>query len=110
MTEAEWLACTDPLVMLEVLRRQATDRKLRLFAGGSVRLSSQWLVHPNSRAAVEASEQVAEGVSRPDILTPMYRAADAESPLLGLLAVARCGSRGHGFCSFAAIPWGRSVD
>jgi hypothetical protein len=32
MTEAEWLACTDPAPMLDYLRRKASDRKLRLFA------------------------------------------------------------------------------
>jgi hypothetical protein len=32
VTEGEWLACTDPMPMLEQLRGKATDRKLRLFA------------------------------------------------------------------------------
>jgi hypothetical protein len=32
MTEAEWLACTDPLLMLEFLRGNVSDRKLRWFA------------------------------------------------------------------------------
>jgi hypothetical protein len=32
MTEAEWLACTDPTPMLAFLRGKASERKLRLFA------------------------------------------------------------------------------
>ena len=32
MTEAEWLASTDPRPMLEFLRGRVSDRKLRLFA------------------------------------------------------------------------------
>jgi hypothetical protein len=32
MTETEWLACANPLRMLEFLRAKSSDRKLRLFA------------------------------------------------------------------------------
>jgi len=81
MTEAEWVGCTDPQKILEFLRGKVSDRKLRLFAVESVRLVSELLVHPNSRAAVEAGERVAEGVSNPDILPPIYRAAWEVLPL-----------------------------
>jgi hypothetical protein len=81
MTESEWLVCTDPTPMLEFLPGKASDRKLRLFAVESVRLVSNWLVHPNSRAAVEVSERVAEGISSRDMLAPIYRAAWEVLPL-----------------------------
>jgi hypothetical protein len=32
MTEAEWLACTEPGPMLDFLRGRASDRKFRHFA------------------------------------------------------------------------------
>jgi hypothetical protein len=81
MTEQEWLACKDPAPMLDFLRDKASDRKLRLFAVEGVRQVSEWLVHPNSKAALEASERVAEGVSSPDILAPVWRAAWDVLPL-----------------------------
>ena len=37
MTEAEWLACADPRVMLEPLRQRATDRKLYLLSYACLR-------------------------------------------------------------------------
>ena len=38
MTEAEWLAATDPVPMLEFPRGKASDRKLRLAVCGAARL------------------------------------------------------------------------
>ena len=109
MTEAEWLACADPTPMLEFLRGKASDGKLRLFAVESVRLVSKLLVHPNSRAAVEASERVAEGVSSADILAPIYRAAWDILPLEPFsnlqVTVARAAGRTVQEQAYEAAAW-----
>jgi hypothetical protein len=63
MTEAEWLAATDPGPMLEFFRERwgASDRRLRLFACACGR----WLWAPltdGDRRAVEAGEWFADGL------------------------------------------------
>jgi hypothetical protein len=60
MTEAEWLASTDPQTMLKYLR-EASDRKLRLFACACCHRI--WhLLTDDDRHAVGAAEQFAEGL------------------------------------------------
>jgi hypothetical protein len=65
MTEAEWLACTEPGNLLPFLRRKlgprASDRKLLLFACACWRPVAHLLADPRPRAAVEAVEQFLEG-------------------------------------------------
>lgn len=61
MTEAEWLACTDPRVLLDHVRSRAGGRKLRLFACACARQVWAHLADPRSRAAVEAAERFADG-------------------------------------------------
>lgn len=61
MTEAEWLACTDPRPMLRFLRGRASDRKSRLFACECCRRIWQLFPDQRCRRAVKLAEAFAEG-------------------------------------------------
>src|SRR4051812_44597664 len=78
MTEAEWLAGTDPFRMLAALRGAAGDRKLRLLACGCCR--ALWADAPAaSRAAVEAAERYADGRAVEAELDRARAAAEGEA-------------------------------
>jgi hypothetical protein len=64
MTEAEWLACTDPGPMLEFLHGQASDRKLRLFALACFR-PFRFMLVPETLEALGVAEELAEGTITP---------------------------------------------
>jgi len=66
MTEDEWLTSADPKRMLKFLRlkRQPTERKLRLLAAACCRRMWHELSDWN-RACVEESERFADGLSSP---------------------------------------------
>src|SRR5262245_22919768 len=72
MTEAEWLACTDPGEMLASLRAMwkgtrttAGTHKVRLFACGCCRVIWENLPDPELKYAVEVAERSAEGQATP---------------------------------------------
>jgi hypothetical protein len=80
MTEAEWLSCTDPRLMLKFLRGKVSDRKLRLYFCGGCRCITHLFVRPESLTAVEVGERFADGeVGQEELNKAEW---DAESPAL----------------------------
>jgi hypothetical protein len=95
MTEADWLACTDPEKMLEALRGQASERKLRLFACACAREAWGLLTNPGSGATVEAAERFADGQAAADELARAYAAAHAITRLDAPPEHARAAAASH---------------
>jgi hypothetical protein len=62
MTEAEWLKCDKPELMLEPWPWPVSERKMRLFACACCRQIWPYLTAPESRRAVELSEAYADGL------------------------------------------------
>jgi hypothetical protein len=87
MTEAEWLAATDPWPMLDFLWvKEASDRKLRLFEAACCRRIWHLLPDERSRRAVEAAESFADASTTDEELQAAANAAcavwDADTELL----------------------------
>jgi hypothetical protein len=61
MTEAEWVACEDPGLLLKQLKGQVSDRKLRLFAVACCRAVWRQLGE-SGRRAVEVAEGFCDGI------------------------------------------------
>jgi len=61
MTEADWLACTDPVPMLDFLRGKVSARKLSLFVGACCRRALGSTTEAATRHALMLVEQIAEG-------------------------------------------------
>jgi hypothetical protein len=60
MTEAEWLACTNPRPMLDCLQGKGSDRKLRLFACACCQRTWHLLKEPCLQLAIRVAEQFAD--------------------------------------------------
>jgi len=67
MTEAEWLACTDPIRMLDHLGAHCSRRKLRLFVAAGARSLASVLGNDQELLA-DLHEQVADGQATRDDL------------------------------------------
>jgi hypothetical protein len=67
VTEADWLACTDPQKMLDFLRGRASERKLRLFAVACVRRQWHLLGRAGRRVVGQAEANVDGSAPRPDV-------------------------------------------
>jgi hypothetical protein len=74
MTEAEWLACTHPVLLLHFLEPTASHRKQRLFACACCRCI--WcLLNKHSRKAVIVAEEYADGTAGEQALKRAAHAA-----------------------------------
>ena len=61
MTEADWLACSDPRPMLAYLRGRVSDRKLRLFAVACCRRLRSLMRAKQARHVLDVAERFADG-------------------------------------------------
>jgi glycine/D-amino acid oxidase-like deaminating enzyme len=80
MDEATWLACEDPIAMLNS-EGEGSDRQLRLFACACCRLIWDQIKDPACRQAVEAAELFADGRITAEELNAIYETAENSKPL-----------------------------
>jgi hypothetical protein len=64
MSEAEWLACTDPMPMVRLLRSKASDRKSRLLVCACFRRFWDSRADPRSKSAIEITERFVDGLAK----------------------------------------------
>jgi hypothetical protein len=77
MIESEWTAGTDPGAMLGFLKKQASERKLRLFAAACCRQSTEAMKEEANLRVVEAAEQFADGQASAEELAAARKATNS---------------------------------
>jgi hypothetical protein len=88
MTEAEWLACNDPTPMLDFLRGQASERKLRLFAVACCRRTWALVEDDRERMLAHGCNPVEVDLARQEADLAWRAAAAAERYADGLADLA----------------------
>ncbi|HEV3386415.1 MAG TPA: hypothetical protein VG097_16450 [Gemmata sp.] len=84
MTEEDWLACSNPMPMLEFVHDRASQRKLRLFAVACCHTVLHWLIDKRSLKAVEVAEAFVDGkATEDDLRRAMIRAHRASEIIAG---------------------------
>jgi hypothetical protein len=73
MTEAEWLAATDPRQMVEYLDDKASDRKLRMFGVACCRCIWHFLRGDSWKRAIHTTERLADGLDSAENLMAALR-------------------------------------
>jgi hypothetical protein len=83
MTETEWLACADPIDMLDEVRERVSSRKVTLFACACYRRLWPWLTE-ECRSQVVALDRHAEDEQQPNLTDEAFSfaiaAAKAKAP------------------------------
>lgn len=81
MTEAEWLACTDPVAMLKFIRKHASERKVRLLAAACCSSFQRYFNDERSFAAINLAYRLADGdASEAERQTAFHRAYKVAGP------------------------------
>jgi hypothetical protein len=103
VTEVEWLACTDPGVLLRRARFRSYRRKCRLFAVACCRRVWHLLVDERSRHAVAVAERHADGAATDgELLAASEAASEAHQEMFGM--VGKVGASIEWAAEYAAHP------
>ena len=102
MTEEEWIACTDPRVMLRGLAGRISDRKLRLFASACCR--TVWhLLHKRGRKAISVTEEFMDGMTNMEAWERAREGLRDTTYWLAIPRKAAGASRQAAYCAASAV-------
>jgi hypothetical protein len=76
MTEAEWLACADPEMMLEFIFKRTSRRKIELYTSGCYRSVWHPLTDERFRQKMDVRDRYFDGLATEAELDAAIRAAD----------------------------------